>query len=207
MSDQAEPANPPAASSPTPRRGRPRDAARDQQILTCAQQVLAEQGFAQFTMDEVAARIGASKATVYRRWSSRTELLAAAISSLEWNTAAPDTGSLREDLIQLTAIWFAQDPMRDAIFVNLLAALPSDEQLHELYMANIATPRAHLVQTVVEQARARGELGAQSSTQSTRGILPAMVFHRLVVERRPVDRAYVERVVDEVILPAMHHQK
>ncbi|WP_279403317.1 TetR-like C-terminal domain-containing protein [Arthrobacter sp. JCM 19049] len=63
---------------------------------------------------------------------------------------------LREDLIQLTAIWFAQDPMRDAIFVNLLAALPSDEQLHELYMANIATPRAHLVHTVVEQARAAG---------------------------------------------------
>ena len=154
-------------------------------------------------MDAVATRVGTSKATIYRRWSSRTELLAEAISTLEWSAQAPDTGSLRADLIALAEVWFAEDPQRDAIFVNLLAALPQDDTLHELYVAKLAVPRAELVQQVIDQAVARGELGTAASIETTRGIIPGLVFHRLAVERLPVDRAYITSLIDHVILPAL----
>lgn len=193
-----------STGAPAPaKRGRPRQAGKNEQILGAAQQLLAECGFAAFTMDAVATRVGASKATIYRRWASRTQLLAEAINTLEWSAKAPDTGSLRADLIALADVWFAEDPQRDAIFVNLLAALPQDDTLHELYISKLAGPRAELVKQVLDQAAARGELATTAAVERTRGIIPGLVFHRLAVERLPVDRAYITSLIDHVVLPVL----
>lgn len=198
-----QPNESPAAGPTGARRGRPRDAGRDQQILLAAQELLAEVGYEQFTMEAVAARVGASKPTLYRRWASRAELVAAAIGDLQWSAPTPDTGSLRSDLVELAGVWFAEDSTRDAVFVRLLAALPFDEQLRELYVARVSTPRGLAMEQVLGQALARGEIRDGAPGDSLRGILPALVFHRLVVDRLPVDRSFIESVIDDVIIPSL----
>lgn len=192
------------ATVPTPaKRGRPRDAAKDQLILQAAQELLAEVGYEQFTMEAIATRVGASKATLYRRWASKAELVAGVIGDLEWSAPAPDTGSLREDLLELTGVWFAEDKMRDQIFMNLLAALPRDEKLRELFMTRVSIPRGIAIEAVISRAIKRGELSGGAGLEPLRGALPALVFHRLAVEARPVDKKYIASVIDAVIIPAL----
>lgn len=172
-------------------------------ILAATQELLAELGYEQLTMEAVAARVGVSKPTLYRRWASRAELVAAAVGDLKWSAPVPDNGSLRADLLEMAGVWFAQDPMRDAIFVRLLAALPSDEQLRELYAARVSAPRAQALAQVMGNALARGEIGDSAPVEPLRGILPALAFHRLAVDRLPVDRTFIESVIDDVIMPLL----
>ena len=80
---------------------RPRVAGeRETEILDATLQILAEVGYDLLTMDAVAARAKASKATLYRRWKSKPELVVTAVMCHHSDTAAvPDTGSLRGDLL------------------------------------------------------------------------------------------------------------
>src|SRR3954451_7303832 len=88
--------------------GRPRDETRDAVILTATLQVLAEVGYDRLTIDAVATKAKASKATVYRRWTGKATLVVDAIQTLKPKPAGdgevpcywPDTGSLRGDLIE-----------------------------------------------------------------------------------------------------------
>ncbi|KAA0976183.1 TetR family transcriptional regulator [Paeniglutamicibacter gangotriensis] len=152
MSEQ--PRQCPNPEQPAPKRGRPRDTGKDAKILAAAQELLAELGYEQLTREAVAAKVGVSKPTLYRRWVSRAELVAAAVGDLQWSSSVPDNGSLRADFLELAGVWFAEDPMRDAIFVRLLAALPGDEQLRELYTARVSAPRSQALAQVMGNALA-----------------------------------------------------
>ncbi len=79
--------------------GRPLDAAIDEQLLRATQDLLVEEGFERLTMDAVARRCGASKATIYRRWPGKTALVVAAAAVLYRAPELPDTGDLRGDLL------------------------------------------------------------------------------------------------------------
>ena len=81
------------------RPGRPRDPQADEAITSAIVDVLAEQGFSGFTVEEVAARAGVGKATIYRRWSTKEELVLAAAERVMVHVEPPDTGSLRDDLV------------------------------------------------------------------------------------------------------------
>src|SRR5687768_10063074 len=82
-----------------PQRGRPRDASRDDALRQAALEVMAEVGYRALTMDAVAARARAGKATIYRRWESKLDLVIDTCTQLATqNLAAPDTGSLAGDL-------------------------------------------------------------------------------------------------------------
>ncbi|MER6350841.1 TetR/AcrR family transcriptional regulator [Streptomyces sp. NPDC001634] len=89
----------PLPPDPAPRRGRPRDAARDRALLDATLAVLAESGYGGLTTAAVAARAGVSTATLYRRWSSKEDLVIAAVSTRTRDLEArPDTGTLEGDL-------------------------------------------------------------------------------------------------------------
>src|SRR5438309_7772190 len=82
------------------RRGRPRDSAVDEAILTAAVDLLAEAGFARLTMDQVAARAGVGKASLYLRWPNKLALVSEAIQHRSAVVPeVPDTGSLRLDML------------------------------------------------------------------------------------------------------------
>ena len=88
-----------------PKLGRKRDHTRDPEILDAALEVLAETGYDGMTIDMVAARAKAGKATLYRRWSSKGELVIDAVACMKKGdldySQLPDTGTLRGDLIAM----------------------------------------------------------------------------------------------------------
>ncbi len=91
-------------AAPTRTRGRPRSAEAHGAILGAAAALLAEGGFAQLTMEAVAMRAGVSKATVYRRWGSKEELVMELVTAMPYAGEPPDTGSVEGDLLELTQI-------------------------------------------------------------------------------------------------------
>ena len=115
--------------------GRPRDAQCSSRISRAAIELLAEQGYDRLSMESVAERAQTSKATLYRRWSSKAELVAAAISDVTDHTI-PSSLSGRERLIeQLVAFFGVDDPTRQKVLVGLSSALCRHPELAEAVQA------------------------------------------------------------------------
>src|SRR5215207_6564595 len=131
----------------TPRHGRKRDHTRDAEILDAAIDVLAETGYDGMTVDMVAARAKAGKATLYRRWPSKADLVLDAVACMKAAEvdpgALPDTGTLRGDLIALIkprSIEEASKKMR--VMAGLAGMLSRTPELAEAANAAIVEPRA-----------------------------------------------------------------
>ena len=186
-----------------PTRGRPRDAQRGKEILRATQELLVEHGFEELSMDAVAARAGASKATLYRRWPSKDELVAAALEGFAWDAPVPDTGDLRSDLVALGSVWFDSDEGRDQLYVRLVTSLLQDDRLHGMFLSRLAEPRRVAFTEIVTRAAERGEVADLDAALRFGGILPALAFQQIAVSRSAVDRAFLEHVIDDILLPLL----
>jgi len=121
-----------AGGSGASARGRPRSEAADRAILRAATDLLAERGLAGMSMEEVAARAGVGKATVYRRWRSRGALaLDAFMAEFQALQPLPDTGTLRGDLLAALRAWVRAVTRTPAgrILAGLIAAAQEDPEL------------------------------------------------------------------------------
>lgn len=121
-------------------RGRPRDPGTDLRIRRAAAELLLERGFDKTTVDEVAARAGVGKATVYRRWASKEDLAVAAMESLyEAEFPAPDTGSIISDLIESyrAVLAFVNSPEGEGFLRVSIAESVRDERIALLYRQSI----------------------------------------------------------------------
>ncbi|MGH2910532.1 MAG: helix-turn-helix domain-containing protein, partial [Solirubrobacteraceae bacterium] len=102
--NENQPAHPAAGAEhgTRSRRGRKRDPERNAVILDATLVVLAEHGYDGMTIDMVAARAGSARATVYRRWPTKAELVLEAVARMSRDDVGddplPDTGSLRGDM-------------------------------------------------------------------------------------------------------------
>src|ERR1700760_2442025 len=136
-------------SSVTPRPGRRRDPARDPEILAAALDVLVETGYDGMTIDMVAARARAGKATLYRRWASKAELVVDAVRCMKGGAVdlehLPDTGSLRGDLIATIRPHAVEDGERKLqVMAGLISMLSRDPGLAEAVKAALIEPRASI---------------------------------------------------------------
>ena len=191
-----------------PKLGRRRDPAKDQQILDAAVEVLAETGFDGMTIDMVAARAGAGKATVYRRWASKNELVLDAVACLKKSDLdalqIPDTGSLRGDLVAMIRPPTIDDAERKLkVMAGLASMLSSAPELADAANEAIVEPRARINRMLLNRAIDRGEIAADIDIQLVSSISPSMVAYRSLIQRRPVDRDFLISVIDGVILPAV----
>lgn len=196
--------------SPSPHRargGRPRDASRDAAIMSAAIEVLAEHGYERMTMDQVAKRAGAGKATLYRRWPSKADLVAQAVS--QFDTAPtieelPDTGTLRGDLLELFRPQTADDARRALAAASGLASLLSAEPaLADAASAALVEPFVTSQLLLMTRAVERGEVDAGVDIRTVALVTPSMTAFRLVLQRRPVDIGLLVHLVDIVVLPAL----
>ncbi len=184
--------------------GRRRDPSRDDAILQATLAVLAETDYETMTTDQVAARAGVSKATMYRRWPSKAELVCDAVETLRDDDAAavPDKGTLRDDLSAL--ILPAQNSSmtwKYQIMTGLLAIMPRDPDLAQVVHTRIVQPRHAEVRVVLQRAQARGELDPRRDIDTLAVAVPAMIAYRLIVVGQPIDRAFVNSIIN-VVLPA-----
>jgi AcrR family transcriptional regulator len=179
--------------SPRPRRD-------EGEILEATLRVIADDGVSGATVDTVAAHAGVSKATIYRHWGSRAQLLHAALSSLEGPYVETQGDSLREDLTVL--LWhlveYFNRPDMGRVFASFIDAAARDPELAALHRETMAKARASFEQ-VVRRGIARGELPADLDIGLFIDVVRAPFIYRRVVAQQPVTPADVEPVVDLVL--------
>lgn len=179
---------------------------REQEILHAVMAVLEEVGYDRLTFDAVATRARASKATLYRRWSDKVNLVVDALRAAhaEHHVDPPDTGSLREDLI---GTYCGQGGMSDkhslAAFGAVVTAVLRDAEFAAAFRRDVIGPKAAATREVFERARRRGEIGDHIDLDLLTPVLAGVVLHRVfMLGELPTDDL-VTRVVDEVVVPAL----
>jgi AcrR family transcriptional regulator len=188
------------AGTQAPRRpGRPRSEQADQAIIEAALSLYAESGPEGLCMEDVAARAGVGKATVYRRWPSKEDLLLAVISTLRAPLPEPAGRSVREDLVTLLGALRSDwaDPRRARVFALLLGEGARYPGLMERYRDMVIRPRQEVIRGVLRRGAASGELRPDVDIDAALYMLTGAVVSRGKYDAIPP--GYVERVVDELV--------
>lgn len=190
-----------AIDEPSPARrgrGRPRDPATDLRIRRAAAELLLQNGFDKTTVDEVAARAGVGKATVYRRWASKEDLAVAAMESLyEAELPAPDTGSIVSDLRESyrAVLAFVNSPEGEGFLRVSIAESVRDERIAALYRQSLLR-RESQARESFQQAIERGEVRPDADIDSAVEWLGGAITVRAVQGRPLPTVADVPRLVD-----------
>ena len=190
--------------------GRKRDHARDAEILDAAFDVLAEEGYEGMTMDMVAVRAKAGKATVYRRWSSKAELILDAVVRMKRSQVdldrLPDTGTLRGDLLALFKPQsIKKGEHRLKAMAGLASMLSQHPKLAEAGNAAIVEPWATAHRALMQRAVDRGEVSAAADIDTASQVIPSMAAYRALIQRKPFDREFLVSLIDGVLIPALHN--
>lgn len=194
--------------TPTETGTRPRvEGERQLEILEATLEVLDEVGYDLLTMDAVATRAKASKATLYRRWKSKPELVVAAIMAHKGDTAVPDTGTLRGDLLEAYcgATGGLNDPLARSVLTAVVTAMGRDPEFAEVYRRDFIGPKIAVSRAIYERARTRGEVHPDTDLSLLAPSLAGIVLHRTFLLGDQVTPELVGRILDEVILPAALH--
>ena len=189
----------------TGRPGRPRDAEREDAILAATREVVAESGYERLTIEAVAARARASKATIYRRWSGKAALVGDALRCRPLAMPVmPDSGDLRTDMVEGILAFVADLSEQDAdLVVGLVAAMRSDPDLAAMVREQTVSCRRTAASAWLHRAVARGQIHPDADTDVVADLVPAVVFMRLLVTGEPVDEPFVSHLVDSVLLPLL----
>jgi AcrR family transcriptional regulator len=187
--------------------GRKRDHTRDQEILDAALAVLAETGYECMTVDMVAARAKAGKATVYRRWPSKAELVIDAIACMKRKGVElddlPDTGTLRGDLVAMMKPPTVEDSEKKVqVMAGVASMLSRDPGMADALRKAMIEPRAEVNRVFFRRAIARGEIPADVNIELLATIGTSMVMYRTMLLRKPVDSEFLLSIIDDLVLPA-----
>jgi AcrR family transcriptional regulator len=178
---------------------------REHEILQATLDVLGEVGYDRLTLDAVAGRASASKATLYRHFKGKATLVIEALRAVRPLPVAVDTGSLREDLL---LIYAASPGYADGRLLAVLAAVTSaiahDPDFATAFRSTVLKPRISQTSDVYRRAQVRGEARSDLDLDVLVPVLASLLLHRQLLYADPPDAAFVERVVDGLILPAVH---
>ena len=185
------------------RGGRPRDPSRDGVIRAAILRLLAEVGYGALTMDAVASEAGVGKATIYRRWRTKQDLVVDTISDLNRDVATqPDTGSLEGDLRQmLRSLVSVINGPTGAATLSLLSTVPHQPALAEAFRNGPLAVWRESFEEIWTRAEQRGECRPGVAGSVAAETTSALLVQRWLLTGRPVDEAYADEVVDTVVLP------
>ena len=183
-------------------RGRPRSAEADRAILNAAVDLLAERGLAAMSIEEVAARAGVGKATIYRRWSSKGLLaLDAFVTSFREQQPQPDTGTLRGDLIAALTAWVraVTGTSMGAMLTGLIAEAQHDPSLRAAWRERVLEPLRSQHRIMLDRAIARGEIPATVDQEAVLDLFFGAAQHRLLLDHLPLTDDFIRQVVDMIL--------
>lgn len=186
-----------------------RGQAREEAILAATLGLLAEVGYDRMSMDAIAVRARASKATIYRRWSGKAELVVTAVERRTGQQRAerPDPGELRADLLgTLRAMRDGLAGQDAGLLLGLLTAMHHDEELAQTVRARMIDDKRQAFDPAIDRAVARAELPVATNRALVAEISSAMLFSRAFVSGQPLDDAFLTGLVDDVLLPLLRHQ-
>ena len=193
--------------TPTPTEApaaRPRvEGDRELEILDATLEVLGDVGYDRLTMDAVATRAKASKATLYRRWRGKADLVDDALLVVKHTPEVPDTGTLRGDLIaSFCGLGGLTDEQSVATFASVLTAISKDEEFATAFRRDVLAPKVAASRLVFDRARDRGELHPDTDVDLLAPALAGIILHRLFILGEHPTEDVIVRVIDQIILPA-----
>jgi AcrR family transcriptional regulator len=197
-------------SSPGPAKGpgRPRSERAHEAILDATLDLLVEEGFSRMSIEGVANRAHVGKATIYRRWPSKADLVAEAVARIKGHELQDvDTGNVRDDLASL---WRqASKGSRDSgsgevteLMVKLMSARARHPELQEAFTRHVIEPRRRIVADVLRRGIERGELRADLDIELAMDVLMGLAAYRSMVTAghgAPPTVEATERVINLVL--------
>jgi AcrR family transcriptional regulator len=198
----AGPDHGPASAAPARKPGRPRSEQAEQAIIKAALELFAEKGPDGLCVEAVAARAGVGKATVYRRWRNKEDLLLAALGSLKSPLPDPDTGSVRDDLIAMVTVMSqdAVDPARQRQFTLLLGEGEKYPKLMARFAETVVEPRRDIMRNALRRGIEAGQIRPDLDIEVAMLTLTGAAMSRGRCEIIPHDGEFAERVVDSLLL-------
>lgn len=186
----------------TPRSlGRPREKRADRAILTAAFELIAERGVRDLRVDDIADRARVGKATIYRRYRSKDELVTAAVAALVSEIKLPDTGSTHGDLLALmrSAVEVYSGSAEAAAMPSLVDAMSRDASLARAVREGFLADRRAALRAMLERGVERGDLRADLDLELALDVLGGPLFYRLLITGGPIDRELAEGVVELIL--------
>jgi AcrR family transcriptional regulator len=183
------------------RPGRPRSERADRAIIDAALSLFAEHGVEGLCIEEVAARAGVGKATIYRRWPGKEDLLLDALAALKTPLPEPRGESARDDLVALLDAMAADyaDPRRARSFALLLGEGAKFPRLMSRYLETVVEPRREVMRGVLRRGMATGELRPGTDVEVALFMLTGAVLARGKHQPEGIAEGFAERVVDELL--------
>jgi AcrR family transcriptional regulator len=195
-----------AARSEAESARRPRGEVREEAILDAALELVSEAGFDRATVGAIARRAGASKATIYRRWPGKSELVADAIRRRAKPSLPPlpDTGTLRGDLLAVVELIhqvMTSEP--GMVFFGLLVAMRTDPVLADLVRAQLFQQRLPRDGNPVSRAVARGELRPGVDPSLVPRVAVPVINANLMLTGGRLSESFLPGLVDDILIPLL----
>jgi AcrR family transcriptional regulator len=185
----------------TRRPGRPRSQQADRAIIDAALSLFAESGPEGLCIEQVAARAGVGKATIYRRWPGKEDLLLDAMAALKLPLPEPKGTSVREDLVTVLDAMFREsaDRRRARLFALLQGEGARYPRLMARYLETVVEPRREVIRSVLRRGVGTGELREDTDIEAATFMLGGTVLARCRDGEPPVEAGFARRVVDELL--------
>jgi AcrR family transcriptional regulator len=190
-----------------PRLGRPRDPSRDAALVESALQLLAEGGYAGLTMEAVAARAGVGKATLYRRWSGKEQLVVDALATLTEPLEPVAPSGVRDQLVvMLEAVRRKQDSRAGQIFPRLVGEAVDNPELMHRYRAQVLEPRRRRFMRVLQRGIDEGTVRPDVDLDHAVDLLIGPMAYRNLLRNDPAPGPDLPpRIVDDVLRALAPH--
>ena len=192
--------------------GRKRDVTRDADIIEAALNILAKVGFDTMTMDMVAAAAKAGKATLYRRWQSKAELVRDALIWMSQDSVdlehRPDTGDLRNDLLALLKPYSnAHGERKFRVLSGLGSFSAENPKLSAEVTAAVFGRWTDVNRSLMKLAAKRGKIAADADIEMACQIIVSLTSTRRISQGKPFDKAYYAQLLNNILLPALQVKK
>ena len=141
--------------------GRPRSAQSHQAILEATLALFAEVGLQGLSIEAIAERAGVGKTTIYRRWSSKEDMIKDALELFRSGYPIPDTGNIRNDLLYIAKEareLFNRNPLMEKLIIKLMAEIKTKPEIYRAFYEKLVASRIQQFRQIIERAQERGEL-------------------------------------------------
>jgi AcrR family transcriptional regulator len=188
--------------------GRPRSAQAHKAILEATLELLAQEGFQGLSIEDIAARAGVGKTTIYRRWSSKDELVIDAIHEVQVDLSTVDTGNFRNDLVTLFKSAYKglmTHPLLPQLVLRLISEFQANPEIFQVFLTQLLIPRIQRFMYMIEQAQAREEIRRDIDWTLALELIAGPIFFHLVITHylepsmSSPDDQWVEQMIDAVM--------
>jgi AcrR family transcriptional regulator len=183
--------------------GRPRSVQSHQAILKATLELLAAEGYEAMSIEGVAERAGVGKTTIYRRWSSKSDLVIEAIGNLHAELPVIDTGNLRNDLLAMFRnAWLQKGPsVFESLGIHMIGILKTNPDISQAFFKRLFAPRLQEFTRMIERAKARGELRPDVDVVLLVDLFAGPIIARMFFTSliSPPSEHWPEQVIDAIL--------